>query len=311
MSGRSSVPDRFTPPVFPTSAALRRESRHFPGPHQTSPQPRRPEVHSVPQWHTPVYNEPVRIGADTDSLEEFPIRRACRVPVAPDERRDSDASNATLYEDRDNNPYTKYSLSSYAHPYDIPPPPGAYPSPRVSAPPPLRSALRRSVSFAENHRVQEYEPDNRNNDRDDHESDDGDQERQMKRRGILSNYLDLYALDHSDPQPEDPVKPRRRLNRMQSGTDSEYSTGYTAPPNKFRRADSMASMGSLGSDMYDADDPRVTGIKKEYLDDQEDLEKNALRQMDYKTRRKVRQRIRIEFNICCESLSLPLSNEQS
>jgi hypothetical protein len=67
-----------------------------------------------------------------------------------------------------------------------------------------------------------------------------------------------------------------------------------------QRADSMASsIGSTGSDLYDPDDPKVTGIKRQYLDDPEDIEKNVLRQMDYKTRRKARQKIRIEFNICC------------
>ncbi|KAF8165217.1 hypothetical protein B0H34DRAFT_780172 [Crassisporium funariophilum] len=54
---------------------------------------------------------------------------------------------------------------------------------------------------------------------------------------------------------------------------------------------------SSGSEILDPDDPRITGVEPNQLDDQEDLEKNTLRQMDYRTRRKHIQRIRIEFNI--------------
>ncbi|KAF8812572.1 DUF1212-domain-containing protein [Phlegmacium glaucopus] len=64
-----------------------------------------------------------------------------------------------------------------------------------------------------------------------------------------------------------------------------------------RRGDSTFSMMSFGSDVLDPDDPRLTGVKATQFDDQEDLEKNALRQMDYRARRKHIQRIRIEFNV--------------
>ncbi|KIY74124.1 DUF1212-domain-containing protein [Cylindrobasidium torrendii FP15055 ss-10] len=47
----------------------------------------------------------------------------------------------------------------------------------------------------------------------------------------------------------------------------------------------------------DPDDPRVTGVRAEYLDDQGDLEKNALKTMDYKQRRKHLMRVKIEFNV--------------
>jgi hypothetical protein len=67
-----------------------------------------------------------------------------------------------------------------------------------------------------------------------------------------------------------------------------------------RRGDSTFSMTSFGSDVLDPDDPRVTGMTSTQLDDQEDLEKNTLRQMDYRARRKHIQRIRIEFNVSCK-----------
>ncbi|KAF8076533.1 hypothetical protein FPV67DRAFT_1558984 [Lyophyllum atratum] len=59
----------------------------------------------------------------------------------------------------------------------------------------------------------------------------------------------------------------------------------------------MASMTSAGSDLLDPDDPRITGIEAKYLEDPEDVEKNALRQMDYRARRKHLTRIKIEFNV--------------
>jgi hypothetical protein len=301
---RDQAPEQFTSPILPTSAAVRPESRRLPAPQQTAAQPFRLEVHTTPEWHIPVYGEISRLPAP-DSFDDFPIRRISRIPVAPDdERRGSEGSADTLHGDRDDDdPYKKFSLSSYQHPYDIPMPPDAYLNPRpVPAPPaqPRRSALRRSVSFADDRHVREYEPEDT---ADDHcELDDDEHERELKRRGLLSNFLDLYTLDHTGTGPDDEEMQKGKTNRRTSRSDSDNSTAYKPPRRKMRRADSMASMGSIGSELYDPDDPRVTGIKKEYIDDPDDLEKNALRQMDYKSRRKVRQRIRIEFNICCTFL---------
>ncbi|KAF9268113.1 DUF1212-domain-containing protein [Marasmius fiardii PR-910] len=56
-------------------------------------------------------------------------------------------------------------------------------------------------------------------------------------------------------------------------------------------------MVSTTSEALDEYDPRVTGVRAEHLEDHEDLEKNTLRQMDYKTRRKHLMRIKIEFNV--------------
>ncbi|KAH9947233.1 DUF1212-domain-containing protein [Amylocystis lapponica] len=73
------------------------------------------------------------------------------------------------------------------------------------------------------------------------------------------------------------------------------STGEVSNrPWHLRRADSVASNYSQ---VLDPDDPRVTGAHIKNLDDPEDIEKQCLRQMSYKQRRKVRQRIKIEFNI--------------
>ncbi|TFK29373.1 DUF1212-domain-containing protein [Coprinopsis marcescibilis] len=56
------------------------------------------------------------------------------------------------------------------------------------------------------------------------------------------------------------------------------------------------SVLSNSSDGLDPDDPRVTGMRPNHLDE-EDLEKNMLRSMDYRSRRKYMQRVRIKFNI--------------
>jgi hypothetical protein len=157
------------------------------------------------------------------------------------------------------------------------------------------------VSFAENDHVREYVPDNEG-------PLEAARDRDMKRRGILPNLIDLYGLNHGGGglSGDDEDERRERVTDRQSPRSaSDYSMGYSSARPDMRRADSMGSMMSVGSDFLDPDDPRVTGITKEYLDDPEDLEKNALRQMDYKARRKERQRIRIEFNISCVCPSFP------
>ncbi|KAL1722397.1 hypothetical protein EV715DRAFT_193026 [Schizophyllum commune] len=65
------------------------------------------------------------------------------------------------------------------------------------------------------------------------------------------------------------------------------------------RYQSQASFVSNNSDYegLDPDDPIVTGKKANQLEDPEDVRKHTLRQMDYRTRRKHLQRIKIEFNI--------------
>ncbi|KAJ7276538.1 hypothetical protein B0H12DRAFT_1005255 [Mycena haematopus] len=59
----------------------------------------------------------------------------------------------------------------------------------------------------------------------------------------------------------------------------------------------MDSMASNNSDVLDPDDPRVTGITARNLEDPADIDKNTLRLMDYKSRRKHLMRAKIEFNV--------------
>ena len=159
------------------------------------------------------------------------------------------------------------------------------------------------MSFAENDHVQEYDPNNGGAaDVDEAESFNFAHDRELKKRGILSNYLDLYALDRDDPRGGNDVEKQKQKqkNSTPSQTELEHANGSAVPRHRLQRFESTTSMGSAATDLFDPDDPKVTGVKKQYLDDLEDIEKNVLRQMDYKSRRKARQRIRIEFNICCE-----------
>ncbi|RDB22807.1 Pheromone-regulated membrane protein 10 [Hypsizygus marmoreus] len=253
-----------------------------------------PQYPSEPQWQIPVYDNNQPPSTSDESPEEFPSRRVSQIPLAPapaDTRRgsgDSDVTQVGPNDEEKEDPYKKYSLSSYEHPYDIRPPQDAYPGPGTSAlqPRPKRSAMRRGVSFSEEQpSVREYVPG---------ESIDPKSERESKRRGLPSNMLDLYSLNAAGSYPD--RKGRIGMRRDPSEADSEDDAFTSARYNR-RRADSMASMASLGSEILDPDDPRVTGVEAKYLEDPEDVEKNALRQMDYRARRKHLTRIKIEFNV--------------
>lgn len=70
------------------------------------------------------------------------------------------------------------------------------------------------------------------------------------------------------------------------------------------RLNSIASNASEDQDQdqdqfIDADDPRLTGVRRRNMDDPEDIERACLRQMSYKERRKYHSRSKIEFNITC------------
>lgn len=187
------------------------------------------------------------------------------------------------------NPYRKYSLSSYEHPYDIPPPERIHANTITSANAIRPSALRKSVGFSAPDDAQEVSTYGDNN--------EGDQT--QKRQGILANMMQWYSMSNSGTH-QIPSQDKPELTRRHPSTFSEDNYGYSSAVNGMRRGDSTFSMMSFGSDVLDPDDPRVTGARTTQLDDQEDLEKNALRQMDYRARRKHIQRIRIEFNVSCK-----------
>ena len=257
-----------------------------------------PAAHSygAPDWHIPVYDDRnIRRNAPSnqESFEHLPIQRRSHLPIEEPRDRfgDSDDTLRDAAEDR------RYSLSSYDHPYDINPPPNAYSGRSPALPPqrPPRSTLRRrqSVSF-----VGHPSPDD-----DDHHDIErgegpGSREPQYGRgRGVLSHLMEWH---HNEHRPDNDVRDTPSTNRRPhyfrgpSETYTEFSMGIDRE--SLHREDSMAS---LYSQIMDDDDPRVTGVRG-YLEDPVDEKRNALRQMDYRARRKERAKVRIEFNITCE-----------
>ena len=110
--------------------------------------------------------------------------------------------------------------------------------------------------------------------------------------GFLASVKKLFEeyddkVDLEDEDQED------RMSQQSSLAESDR-------PKRFHHRDSMASVDSFNVQVLDADDPFVTGIRKRAVDDEVDLEKNVFKQMDYKTRRKERERIKIEYNISCK-----------
>jgi len=232
----------------------------------------RPRVSEL-QWHIPNYGK---------SHDQGPAsRRASQIPPdsdVPESRRGSARSDFTLTDaEAPNQQPSKSSFSSYKHPYDIRPPQSSLPA--------YQTRPKRSISFSDQQpTVHEYEPDT-------NEDLDPETERALKRRGIPSNMLDLYAIDNN-LSPD--LERQASMRRQDSTASDDYA--YTSARRGLRRFDSTMS---TGSDFLDPDDPRVTGIEARCLEDAEDVEKNMLRQMDYRARRKHLRRIRIEFNVSC------------
>ena len=82
-------------------------------------------------------------------------------------------------------------------------------------------------------------------------------------------------------------------------SESDYSSGGE----QLRRRDSLYSVAS-----FDWDDPDTRRSEEGKDVDGSDLEKDTLRQMDYKQRRKHIQRIRIRFNVSCKTFEDPRRN---
>ncbi|KAF8897669.1 hypothetical protein BD779DRAFT_1492018 [Infundibulicybe gibba] len=236
---RAAQPSNTRPiPIFPVG------SPHSNGTPILQPTPRQP------QWNIPIYNNHHLNEAD----EGFPTRRVSQIPLGPtDVRRASDDSDTTL---GGADPDRIYSFT-YRGPL----------TESTSAQRPLRSVLRRGVSFAEEPRVREYMP--------------GEE-----------TAVDPKKIDINKEIDSEKSGGMFRQYSEANSEDCGYSSGRG-----MRRLDSMVSVMSTGSDMLDPDDPRVTGVRATNLEDPQDIEKNALRQMDYRARRKHLMRIRIEFNV--------------
>lgn len=189
----------------------------------------------------------------------------------------------------------KYALASHRHPHDIPPPQPAYDPKSVPRP-----RHPNKVSFAAETKYRDgdnFDTEAQASTKRDHEGEledvDIDSEpnycemndRDGRSKGIVANLMELYGIPPGT-----------------NGLPYSRSQAYEAvgKSGSRPRSNSDASDSDTYSEVLDPDDPRVTNITKRCLDDYEDERRNALRQMDYRQRRKEQQKIRIEFNISCE-----------
>jgi len=220
-----------------------------------------------------------------NSPSENTSRESRRVSLVPFDDPLSTAQEEAEESDR------KYSLSSYRHPYDITPPNNVY---LHSSPVTASSSTKLPQSNTDS--LRETGPVGSPSNRGDAEEPPEDPNQHIhKRRGLLANAMDWYSTARSGTH-ELPGH-TEYMNRRKSSRFSDMY-GYSSALSSRRGSD--YSQCSIGSEMLEPDDPVVTGKSAKQLDDQEDLEKNTLRQMDYRTRRKHIQRIRIQFNISCK-----------
>lgn len=106
--------------------------------------------------------------------------------------------------------------------------------------------------------------------------------RNQKRQDLTDSIMDWYSTRSGTrgvPQPGD------------------YDERDSTDGHSVRRRNSLYSNASNDSDMTGEDEPRDRKESHNRRGSEEDIEKETLRQMDYKTRRKHIQRIRIQFNV--------------
>jgi hypothetical protein len=221
---------------------------------------------------------------ERNSLGDY-RRRVSLVPLGHTEPQSTRPSNLTpvnaSVQTRD--PWKKYSLSSYEHPHDVPPPNYVYGGADILTDSRLGPVQRSFASPSNEIGGQLDAP---------------YVEQAQKRQGLLSSMMDWYSMARSGTHQ---IPDSNRVARGNGSAFSDDERGYSSAVSGMRRGESTFSQASMNSDFFEPDDPRITGIHARQVDDQEDLEKNTLRQMDYKARRKHIQRIRIQFNISCES----------
>jgi hypothetical protein len=192
----------------------------------------------------------------------------------------------------------KYALASRQHPYDIPPPQPAYDAKSVP-----RSKQPNKVSFAAEttyRNENDFDTEAQAPTRRDYEGGLEDvnidsepnycemNDKDGRRKGIVANLMELYGVSPG-------------MNGLPYSRSQAYeAVGKEVGRQPFGRSNSNSSDSDTCPEVLDPDDPRVTNITKRCLDDYEDERRNALRQMDYRQRRKEQQKIRIEFNVSCE-----------
>lgn len=112
--------------------------------------------------------------------------------------------------------------------------------------------------------------------------------RQRQHRGLQSEKSKLWSIERGAD-----------LEDLEDGRFGSDETRIALPVHS--RRSSIDSAGSLG---YDDDDPRVTGIKREQLDDEVEREaftrrSMALKNMSYRERKKEAAKMTIQYNVTC------------
>lgn len=173
------------------------------------------------------------------------------------------------------------SFSAFNHPYGIPPPTYSYLGAHPRTPAFSDSGLGLTPIPAHSLRS-----DDRNN---------AGNNRLQKRRGILTDsIMDWYSMSrsgtHEVPQQSD-------VDSTRDSSDGGDSDDPDSEENivGVRRRGSIQSNVSFDSDGMDLETSRSYRSRRQRSD--EDSETETLRHMDYKTRRKHIQRVRIQFNV--------------
>ncbi len=179
------------------------------------------------------------------------------------------------------------SFSVYNGPYGIPPPTYSY----------LGASSRTGVSpqssnLAQGHFRSKQDP---------RADTKPEQQQSQKRQDLADSILDWYSMSRSGTH-EVPHQTEMSRGRTLSGDDGAGDASYSDDDSVRRRG---SGNSNNSSDSEGTDENHV----REYSDNhetKEDEEKEALRRMDYRTRRKHIQRIRIQFNVSSKDVILAL-----
>lgn len=199
---------------------------------------------------------------------ERDLRASISNRPSSDHRGSADSTDTLIEGDF---PAWKDSYASYRHPYDIQPPHQA----RGGDVPP-GGVLDGRTYYSD--KKEDFKDDVTDFDDDDDDDKSGD-----RRRGFFGNLLALQGIDGKDGD---------------GGVVHGFHIRQTGLGWGQRTIDDLACEEDQ---VIDPDDPTLTGERKQSLQDvPSDIERNILRDMSYRERRKEAQRMKIQYNVTCE-----------
>lgn len=206
----------------------------------------------------------------SDSYTDMPARRS-RVIRGPGERNGHSASDASMRRDGipSREPFTyddeQFSLSSYRHPYEIPAPPSAYTGPPKSA---KKLSVHWETPIVDQKKYAAADDAERGNIR---RRPQGKRRAPSEERGIFTSLAD----NDGDNNWDDVDNVDLEIDDARDGAEFD---------------------DELYEQAVEPDDPIVTGKKKVWMEDYEDVEDQALREMSYHQRRKELSKVRIIYH---------------